>query len=77
MSAIRSCWTSSGGTTGRARFSTSDAGLRGRGTGSFIGGTGKFSGIEGRFEHARTNLRFAVEGTCQAYSRVKGQWKLP
>jgi hypothetical protein len=58
---------------------TEEAGQLGspiNGTGKMIGGTGKFSGIEGSMEYTRRNLRPIADGTHQAVSKHKGNYKL-
>jgi hypothetical protein len=46
------------------------------GTAKMIGGTGKFTGIEGRMEYTRRNLRPVADGTHQAVSNRKGNYKI-
>ena len=46
------------------------------GTGKMIGGTGKFTGIEGTMEYTRRNLRPVADGTHQAVSKHKGNYKI-
>jgi hypothetical protein len=47
------------------------------GEGKIICGTGKFIGIQGSMEYTRQNVRAAADGTHQAISKYKGNWKLP
>ena len=48
-----------------------------KGSTTTVGGTGKFAGIQGNSEYTEFFVRPAAEGTVQAYSRYKGQYKLP
>jgi hypothetical protein len=47
------------------------------GTARIIGGTGKFTGIQGDMDYTRQNVRPVADGTFQAISTGKGNWKLP
>jgi hypothetical protein len=48
-----------------------------KGTYTVVGGTGKLVGIQGSGECTGISVRPAAEGTFQAYTRQKGQYKLP
>lgn len=41
-----------------------------------IGGTGKYSNIQGKLEYTRRNLRSIMDGTMQAVSTSRGEWKI-
>jgi hypothetical protein len=49
----------------------------GKGTGTIIGGTGKAAGIQGNIEFTRTQVRPAVEGIGQSYSKKTIKYTLP
>jgi hypothetical protein len=46
------------------------------GTGKIVGGTGKFKGIQGEYEYTRQNMYPVAEGTHQAVSKFKGNYKI-
>ena len=56
---------------------TGKLGGNAEGTLTFVGGTGKFVGIQGSGTFTTFSLQPAAEGTTQAYTKSKGQYKLP
>ena len=46
------------------------------GIGKIIGGTGKFKGIQGEYEYTRQNMYPVAEGTHQAFSKFKCNYKI-